>query len=187
MFPHKVRNGSNLRCNQKPIQLLIWFREIRAANLPIGGPVLKEKALQIAEKLGITIFNASDGWLTKFRTRHGIVLRSVIGKAEDLTTADTQFRLNTTLLKLVQQYKPEDIYNANECALFYQLLPDRTMAIRGNKCEGGKLRKQRLTILFRANMTGSDKLAPLVIGGWKNSRCLKNVQSLPVSYDANSR
>jgi predicted DNA-binding protein YlxM (UPF0122 family) len=44
-----------------------WFLVQRAKNLPISGPILQEKARQIATKLGEKIvFTASNGWLEKF-------------------------------------------------------------------------------------------------------------------------
>ena len=45
----------------------VWFLARRTKKLPISGPVLQEKARQIATKLGEKIvFTASNGWLEKF-------------------------------------------------------------------------------------------------------------------------
>ncbi|GBM04826.1 Tigger transposable element-derived protein 4 [Araneus ventricosus] len=49
-----------------------------------------------------------------------------------------------------------------------------------------KQANQRLTLLLGANMSGNEKLKPLVIGKSKTPRCFKNVKSLPVEYEANS-
>lgn len=51
----------------------------------------------------------------------------------------------------------------------------------------GKRSKERILVLVGANMDGSEKLKPLVIGKFQNPRCLKNVKSLPVHYYTNSR
>nr|1HLV_A Chain A, MAJOR CENTROMERE AUTOANTIGEN B [Homo sapiens] len=49
--------------------LIAWFQQIRAAGLPVKGIILKEKALRIAEELGMDDFTASNGWLDRFRRR----------------------------------------------------------------------------------------------------------------------
>ncbi|XP_071043603.1 tigger transposable element-derived protein 6-like [Parasteatoda tepidariorum] len=79
------------------------------------------------------------------------------------------------------------VRNADETGLFYQLMPDKTMAFKGENCKGGKKSKQRLTVLLCANSTGTDKLKPFVIGKYAKPRCFKNVTSLPVDYKANKR
>lgn len=43
--------------------------------MPITGPIIKAKAEIIAEKLGISEFKASDGWLEKFKQRHNISIK----------------------------------------------------------------------------------------------------------------
>ena len=43
-------------------------------------------------------------------------------------------------------------------------MPDRTYTLKGEDCHGGKNSKVRITLLLGANMTGTDKLKPLVIG-----------------------
>ena len=48
------------------------FSVNRALNLPISGPLIQEKALSVAEKLGIANFKASNGWLDRFKTSHNI-------------------------------------------------------------------------------------------------------------------
>ena len=57
---------------------------------------------------------------------------------------------------------------------------------KNEKCAGGKLFKERLTVLVIASMTG-EKLPPLVIGKSANQRCFKNITNLPASYEANSQ
>ena len=89
--------------------------------------------------------------------------------------------LKDVLPKLVEGYQPMDIYNADETDLFYQLMPNKTLA-RKDDCAGMKKSKQRVTLLLGANMDGSDWLHPLLIGKFANPRCLKNVHSLPVTY-----
>ena len=44
-----------------------WLVMLRSENIPVGGPMLKEKALEFAKELGIESFQASDGWLTRWK------------------------------------------------------------------------------------------------------------------------
>ena len=47
-----------------------WFCKRRSKNIPISGPILKERSLEIAEQLGVPggQFKASNGWLNRFQT-----------------------------------------------------------------------------------------------------------------------
>lgn len=67
------------------------------------------------------------------------------------------------------------------------MLPNKTMKFKGEQCVGGKMSKDRITILVAANMTGTEKIKLLVIGKAKSPRCFKNVKSLPVDYESNSK
>ena len=82
---------------------------------------------------------------------------------------------------------PKDIFNADETAIFFRALPDRTLEFKQTKCHGTKLNKERLTALVCANMTGTEKMPLLVLGRSKNPRCFKHVKSLPVTYRANKK
>lgn len=57
-----------------------WFSRKRALNLPVSGPLLQEKARDLAEKLGITDFKASNGWLEKFKSCHNISFQTICGE-----------------------------------------------------------------------------------------------------------
>ncbi|KAH7971175.1 hypothetical protein HPB49_019959 [Dermacentor silvarum] len=68
-----------------------WFKQARAAGVNFGGTILREKAVEIADKLGIESFCASNGWIDRFKKRHGICYRTVNGEAAsvDMATVDT--------------------------------------------------------------------------------------------------
>lgn len=82
----------------------------------------------------------------------------------------------------------EDIFNADETGLFWKALPNKTLAISGEECKGGKLAKERLTVLFCVSFTG-EKLKPLVIGKSENPRCLNKIDKklLPVEWKWNNK
>ena len=47
---------------------------------------------------------------------------------------DREKRLETIL----EGYELEDIYNADETGIFFQALPTKSLAVRGEQCSGGK-------------------------------------------------
>jgi hypothetical protein len=79
------------------------------------------------------------------------------------------------------------VYNADETALFYKLMPNKTLALKGKRCTGSKNSKERITVLLCTNLTGTDKLLPLVIGKYRNPRFFKNVHNLPCEYCLNAK
>ena len=44
-----------------------WYMRARQSNIPVDGPMLREEARLIAEKLGETSFKGTDGWLAKWK------------------------------------------------------------------------------------------------------------------------
>jgi len=59
------------------------------------------------------------------------------------------------------------------------------LVFKNAEASGSKIAKDRVTLLLAWNMDGSEKLEPLTIGKSKNPRCFKNVNRLPVDYQAN--
>ena len=163
---------------------LIWFKQARAMNLPISGSLLGQKAEQLAQQLG-TEFHANSGWLDRFKNRHGLVFKSICGESAAVSEDAVSDWHKTTLQAILREYKPADIFNADETGLFYRCLPDKTLCLKGDVCSGGKRAKDRLNVLVGANMDGSEKLPLLVIGKFLNPRCFKNTKRLPVEYTAN--
>ncbi|XP_067634455.1 tigger transposable element-derived protein 4-like [Eurosta solidaginis] len=93
-----------------------WFTKARRQNIPTSGPILKGKAMEIAGKLGVSNFNASDGWLNKWRIRNNVAFKCVSGEAADVYQ-DSVEQFRTKLPSLLIGYKPQDIYNADESGI----------------------------------------------------------------------
>ena len=162
-------------------KLFAWFCELRTSyNMTING--LMEKADSLAKEMGIT-FSANPGWLSRFKARQGIIFKAACGESSAVNE-DVVDAFKKDLPSLLAAYEPRDIYNVDETGLFFRMLPDKTFALKGESCHGGKKKKERVTVLLGANMDGSHKLKPLVIGKSKVPRCLKDIKmsSLPVTY-----
>ncbi|KAH7967958.1 hypothetical protein HPB52_004399 [Rhipicephalus sanguineus] len=58
--------------------VLTRFKDARLQNVPVSGPMLQEKAREFADALEVTGFDASSGWLFRFRQRNGITWQRLI-------------------------------------------------------------------------------------------------------------
>ena len=52
---------------------------VRQSNIPVDGPMLREEARLIAEKLGETSLKGTDSKLAKWKQRHNVAQISVAG------------------------------------------------------------------------------------------------------------
>ena len=84
------------------------------------------------------------------------------------------------LLPTLARYSPRDIYNGDETALFYKLLPHRTYCFDSDKPAGSAKCKDRLTLLIITNMDGSDHRKLSVIGKSKTPCCLHKKYKIQV-------
>uniref|UniRef100_H3B7F5 HTH CENPB-type domain-containing protein n=1 Tax=Latimeria chalumnae TaxID=7897 RepID=H3B7F5_LATCH len=167
--------------------LFEWFKSVRDENIPLSGPMLAIKADELAKKLGHADFSASQSWMERFKHRRGIVCRTVCGESESVNSNILDDYVTTKLPSLLIGYQPRDIFNIDETGLFYKLLLNRTLALKGEECHGGKHSKERITPLVGSNMDGSEKLKLLVIGKAKQPKCFKGMKVLPVDYEGNTK
>ena len=123
----------------------------RERNVPIGGYIIREKALDFAKELNITDFKASDGWLDQWKNRHNVVSRAISGEERSCTEEMTASWAQTHLPTILSRYDLRDIYNADEFGLFYQQFPTKSFYLKGERCAGGKFSKVRLTGLAAGN------------------------------------
>jgi hypothetical protein len=53
--------------------LFTWYQQARASNIPVDGTILHGKAKMIAAQLNVENFTPSNGWIVRFKYRHGLV------------------------------------------------------------------------------------------------------------------
>lgn len=98
-----------------------WFLQQRKQGIPVIGPLLCEKALEINKQLGGNPdFKASNGWLRNFKNRHGI--RQI--QDEEFSADIEEFRREMESRGLIC----EQLYNCDEIGLYWRALPDKTLA-----------------------------------------------------------
>lgn len=167
--------------------LFLWFTQEREKGIPISGPLVKEKSLQLNKLMnGDPSFSASCGFLDRWKKRHGIRQLTISGEklsADNEAAAD--FLKEFKDLVSSQNYTPQQVYNADETGLNFKALPTRSLASEEEKSAPGfKMDKQRLTVLACSNASGTNKLPLMVIGKSAKPRAFKNIniKSLPVYY-----
>lgn len=168
----------------------VFLRVLQKRNegVPITGPILCEKALMFNEKLnGDTGFKASEGWLYKFKQRHGIRQLNIEGEKLSAASAEIVSNFKKKFDELMREnvYTRDQVYNADETGLNYKALPTKTLAsFCENYAPGYKMQNQRVTLMVCANANGTHRLPLLVLGSAKQPRCYKgyNMEALPVTY-----
>ncbi|XP_022174248.1 tigger transposable element-derived protein 4-like [Myzus persicae] len=130
--------------------LFNWYVHCKNSNLPVSGPILKEKANIFAKSLGYTNFKNSTGWLDKWKKRNNITLRKPCsGNLSNFSISKDQlcFQWKNDILTIINEYSPNDIFNADETGIFYKCLPDSNeqLSYGDDDCRDGKRSKERVT------------------------------------------
>lgn len=170
-------------------KMYLYFTQALIKKLPVNGPILQNKALEIARELGVEEFKASNGWLDSWKKRFNIkkfrIAQETTKEDVDMSLADDyKFRLSS----ITSSYPLENIFNCDETGLFFRALPDRNLEQSQHMVKDGELSKQRLTILLCCSSTG-EKLKPLVIGRTDLSQVCKDLHTnqLPVHWRCNQK
>ncbi|XP_065157210.1 tigger transposable element-derived protein 4-like [Atheta coriaria] len=182
--PKRLRKSRQENVDQA---LIHWFKNMRNKGIPVSGPKLQEKANGFAARFGILDFNCSASWISRFKVRHNIVAEKIVGESSSVDQNSTTNWLISVWPNLRKQFSDDDIFNADETGLFYKLMPNKTLKFNCENCSGGKLSKDRITVMVAANMSGTAKKKLLIIGKSQKPRCFRSVKSLPVDYAINRK
>ncbi|XP_055967211.1 tigger transposable element-derived protein 2 [Sorex fumeus] len=167
--------------------MIEWFNQQKTDGVPVSGTVCARQARFFFDALGMEgDFNASSGWLTRFKQRHGIPkaagkgakLKGDEGAAREFCGAFQEFVEREDL-------QPEQIYGADQAGLFWKCLPSRTLGPGAEQSAAGhRASRERIIIMCCANATGLHKLDLCVVGKAKRPRAFKgtDLASLPVTY-----
>lgn len=165
--------------------MILWFREMRSKNAVISGPMIKEQAKKFSQALSINNFEPTNGWICRWKSRHNINFQKMQGEKVSADDFGANQWTKNILPGLLKNMCPNNVYNADESSLFYRALPTGTMSFKGENPKGGKLQKDRITLLFLCNMDGSDKKI-FAIGRSKQPHCFRG-KDIPVKYYANRK
>ena len=109
--------------------LFMWFNDVRSNHASVNDEMLIEKAKQFGEKMNITDFAYSRGWLQNFKNRHGMSMKPMQGEANSADPEKVSAG-RQRLKEVLKKYDPEDIYNMDETGLFK---PETYCRYRSNK------------------------------------------------------
>ena len=99
--------------------------------------MLKQKATELASAKG-TEFTPSDGWLSRWKTHHNVVYKKEQGEKQDADLGAACDWKKDILPEIVESFREDDIFNADETALYYRGLPDKGHCEKGFELTGGK-------------------------------------------------
>ena len=156
--------------------LKLWFTNVREDDAQVNGPVMHQKAEDLAKQMKKTNFVATDGWFQQWKKQENIVYKHVHGEQSDADAQAAASWLEVQWPKIIADYSPDDVYNADETGLFYGVLPEHTYLFKIKTVHGCKVPKDCVTVLCCVNMSGK-KQKLLVIGKSHNyvaSKALKN-------------
>ena len=160
-YRKRTRNSEYADINEA---LYKWYQLATSRNIFPDGKILMEKATDIANKLGVDTFKASNGWLTRWKQRHNIKQRTVSGESGDVSSETVESWLER-VPSIVEGYEARDIWNTDETGCFWRALPDKGLGTAKQECKGGKKSKHRITVTFFVNALGESESPPVVI--WK--------------------
>ena len=98
--------------------LWIWFGNVRSQNLAISDDMLRVKAKEFGESLGIVGLTYSSGWLQGFKKHHGIKVQVVHGESASVN-AEIVEDGRRKLREVLREYSPDRIYNMDKTGLFF--------------------------------------------------------------------
>ncbi|KAI6655388.1 Tigger transposable element-derived protein 4-like [Oopsacas minuta] len=70
---------------------------------------------------------------------------------------------STILPTIMDDFTPENIFNAEETGLYSRSFPDKGYSIKGTDLPGGQKAKDRITVTLCANMSGTEKYPSLLL------------------------
>ena len=123
----RLRKGSFANLDQA---IFKWLLIIRSRDVSVFALILKTKVLEFAAKMNVGDFHASDGLLDRLKKRHSISFKTVSSEANACTSEMVASWEETMLPTILSKYKLNQIYNADEFALFYRLQPNKSLHLK---------------------------------------------------------
>ncbi|KAG7161849.1 Tigger transposable element-derived protein 7-like 13 [Homarus americanus] len=124
-----------------------WFVQQRSCGNVVRGVEIQAVAVKLASHMGIENFEASDGWLWRFRNRHGMCNKITHGEAGSAPTEDIEpFRDRLNDLIKSEGLLISQVYNVDETGLYWRSLPRNTQAFKNEASSPGrKVNKERFS------------------------------------------
>ncbi|XP_046751954.1 jerky protein homolog-like isoform X2 [Diprion similis] len=147
----KIKRVRKSRFEQLEKALYTWFQEIRFRGVPVNGPIIRAKALELSKAMEdgtMMNFVASEGWLSKWKSRFDIQKLTSDNKAED-EPGDEIFVEEFPLIIKKEEPGIKNVH-VDENDLYYQMLSACT-SIED---------QEREAVHFKQNKVHNNKAAP---------------------------
>lgn len=174
--------------------LFLWHETMRGKGVPISGPLLQEKALQLKTRIEgeNSDFTACNSWINRWKIRYGIRQISIAGESMSANKdAVDEFKKTFHQMIDTEKLSGDQIYNCDETGLNYKMMPTKTLASKKEaNAPGYKKSKERVTLLACSNASGTHKLRLTLIGKSMKPRAFKKLkasESLPLWYTAQKK
>ncbi|XP_064456657.1 tigger transposable element-derived protein 6-like [Ornithodoros turicata] len=164
----KRRYSAHLKFADIDAAMLQWVLEMNGQKVPLSDSAIQAKAKQLAQVLGTTDFKASNGWLYKFKERHGFVINKAREERDYVDVGHADCGLGNYHHALLD-HDPTRVYSCCETSLLYKRAPFRD--------DTTETPEDRFTVLLCCNASGTHKIKPLVI-----NCCDKGQEKLPVTF-----
>ena len=156
---------------KEPEQLAIvdWINSLRADGVPVSSTMHRLKALEVSDEAGVPAgsFVASATWQQTFLSHHRLSFRcrsraSQSSPDEDGVEAQ---RFAEKVKSRMEEIGTTRVYNADQTAVFFEMIPKKTVDARGSrtvwvKC--GKKEKERASAMLLGDSDGN-KYSPFLV------------------------
>jgi hypothetical protein len=150
--------------------------------------MLRAKATRFLQELhpDVPEMAFSQGWLEKFKDRHGIKSFRSFGEIVVLDMEAVGAELSDICV-VVDAYAKKDVFNMDETGLCWCLQADNSLAT--HQLEGRNINKERIILVICTNSDSSEKILLTIIGKHLNPRCFKGINrdTLGARYHANAK
>ncbi|XP_006875041.1 PREDICTED: tigger transposable element-derived protein 1-like [Chrysochloris asiatica] len=158
--------------------LHLWLLKQKMLNKPLSVYIIRQRAcrkckfqFQCGEK--VLEFIASNGWLDRFKKRYGLYENKWLPEEADHAAAAGFPKYLKALIE-ENRYLPEQVFNADETALFWKRLPTCTSIAKDEKMTRGfKPGKDKLKVLLCSNASGDFLMKPMLLHRFRNPCPLK--------------
>jgi hypothetical protein len=91
VIERSVKLNENLNCmrnrsgkdGQVESALKLWFTNVREQDARVDGPLMRQKAEELAKKMGKDDFVATEGWFHRWKKRENIIYKRTHGEQKD--------------------------------------------------------------------------------------------------------
>ena len=152
--------------------VMLWIKRRLREDASVDGPKIREEAKRIYERVCLKrkvtnppVFDASRGWLHRFKKRYQVRYAVYQGEVASADTAAAD-AFPAIAKEIVDEggYHIDQIFNCDDTAVHWKRPAKATYIPKGTKqAPGMKLAKDRFTALLTVNTSGDYKMKLVIV------------------------